>query len=407
MLLFYSPQMEGMAKRIARVAQCVQLCTVSWTRDERDEGFRILNIEDGWRVPGSICFFLASFDSTACLYEQFAVISKLPRLGAKVLKVILPFFPSLTLRAEGGERGKGREGEIPLSRTLARLLSAIPNAKAGPTELLMFDIHHLQERFYFDDNTVPRLESSMTLLSNRLDDIIEQQVLGANASGGNGSRGSEASGEGQFPWDEDSQNEIQRLQSLGQLTMEESKMLRKIKGARRKSAPDAFMIAFADEKTAKRFGKSFPGFEHVICTRMLKNNGVKEGGDGMILLEGQPNGRRCVLVDDVIITGTTMLQCARLLKQLGAKSVWVYATHGQFSQESWKRFNTGLLEKVIITDSCPLMAEELMKVGAPFEIMPLHPLIAPLLDEEAFVAAHHAQMYRRVGSVGALPRSRL
>ena len=130
--------------------------------------------------------------------------------------------------------------------------------------------------------------------------------------------------------------------------------------------------------------------------RMLKNNGVKEGGDGMILLEGQPNGRRCVLVDDVIITGTTMLQCARLLKQLGAKSVWVYATHGQFSQESWKRFNTGLLEKVIITDSCPLMAEELMKVGAPFEIMPLHPLIAPLLDEEAFVAAHHAQMHRRV-----------
>ena len=65
--------MEGMAKRIARVAQCVQLCTVSWTRDERDEGFRILNIEDGWRVPGSICFFLASFDSTAFTFRSVVV----------------------------------------------------------------------------------------------------------------------------------------------------------------------------------------------------------------------------------------------------------------------------------------------------------------------------------------------
>ena len=80
-------------------------------QDARDEGFKILNVEDSWRVPGSICVFLASFDSTTCVYEQFAVISKLPRLGAKVLKVIMPFFPSLTLRGEGGERGSGHMGK--------------------------------------------------------------------------------------------------------------------------------------------------------------------------------------------------------------------------------------------------------------------------------------------------------
>ena len=52
-------------------------------------------------------------------------------------------------------------------------------------------------------------------------------------------------------------------QGLGQLTAEENNRLRKIKVARRKTDPNAPMIAFSDEKTAKRFGKMFPGFEQV------------------------------------------------------------------------------------------------------------------------------------------------
>jgi hypothetical protein len=48
----------------------------SWTQDARDEGYKIINIEDSWRVPGAICVFLASFDSTQDLYEQFAAVRK-------------------------------------------------------------------------------------------------------------------------------------------------------------------------------------------------------------------------------------------------------------------------------------------------------------------------------------------
>ena len=36
--------------------------------------------------------------------------------------------------------------------------------------------------------------------------------------------------------------------------------------------------------------------------------------------------------DDVIVTGSTMLKCATLLRELGAVSVWAYVTHGQFTQ---------------------------------------------------------------------------
>ena len=127
-----------------------------------------------------------------------------------------------------------------------------------------------------------------------------------------------------------------------------------------------------------------------------------------------PRGRRCVLVDDVIITGSTMIKCGQLLKDLGAVSVWVYATHAQFVDDAWKKFCTGLFERVLITDSCPKAgtcvrphththththtythththtASFLAEHGAPFEVVSLAPIIGPLIDEEAFLAAHHA-----------------
>lgn len=41
-------------------------------------------------------------------------------------------------------------------QTLAMLLSAIPLTARGPSQIMVFDIHALQERFYFTDNVIPR-----------------------------------------------------------------------------------------------------------------------------------------------------------------------------------------------------------------------------------------------------------
>jgi hypothetical protein len=48
--------------------------------------------------------------------------------------------------------------------------------KSGPTEICIWDIHHLQERFYFEDNIVPRLESGMQLLVQKLDKEIDENM---------------------------------------------------------------------------------------------------------------------------------------------------------------------------------------------------------------------------------------
>ena len=36
------------------------------------------------------------------------------------------------------------------------MLSVIPMAARGPTQIVMFDIHALQERFYFSHQVIPR-----------------------------------------------------------------------------------------------------------------------------------------------------------------------------------------------------------------------------------------------------------
>ena len=61
-----------------------------------------------------------------------------------------------------------REGEIATARTLARILSSVPPCRGGPLDLVIFDIHALQERFYFGDNVIPVLQSGVPLLLGKL-----------------------------------------------------------------------------------------------------------------------------------------------------------------------------------------------------------------------------------------------
>ena len=46
--------------------------------------------------------------------------------------------------------------QIVTAKSMATMLSNIPLAGRGPAQIFIFDIHALQERFYFSDIVIPR-----------------------------------------------------------------------------------------------------------------------------------------------------------------------------------------------------------------------------------------------------------
>ncbi len=88
---------------------------------------------------------------------------------------------------------------------------------------------------------------------------------------------------------------------------------------------------------------------------------------------GDVRGRVCLLVDDLIDTGRTIAKAAQALKQNGATSVIVAATHAVFSDPAVELLQSDDIDSVVVTDTLPLAPE---KRWDRLEILPIAPLIA-------------------------------
>ena len=118
--------------------------------------------------------FLFHFKRKQNVYVVYLVLYSLPLYMVKSLVLVLPYFPTGTMERvefEGQVRvfcqtilsysmcpwpeavriKVWRAMQVATAKTLARILSAIPLSASGPVRIVIFDIHALQERFYFGD----------------------------------------------------------------------------------------------------------------------------------------------------------------------------------------------------------------------------------------------------------------
>jgi len=72
---------------------------------------------------------------------------------------------------------------------------------------------------------------------------------------------------------------------------------------------------------------------------------------------GDVEGKTCLLVDDMIDTGGTLVQSAKALKEKGALKVYACCTHGVFAGNAIQRICESPLEQVVATNSIPLSPE--------------------------------------------------
>ncbi|KAJ4835788.1 ribose phosphate diphosphokinase subunit prs4 [Turnera subulata] len=307
--LFYCAESEELARKVAANSDLITLQSINW-RNFAD-GFPNLFINNAQEMRGQHVAFLASFSSPSVIFEQLSVIYALPRLFVASFTLVLPFFPT------GSFERMEEEGDVATAFTMARILSNIPISRGGPTSLVIYDIHALQERFYFGDHVLPLFETGIPLLKQRLHQLPDS---------------------------------------------------------------DKIVVAFPDDGAWKRFHKLLDHFPMVVCAK------VREGDKRIVRIkEGNPAGCHVVIVDDLVQSGGTLIECQKVLAAHGAAKVSAYVTHGVFPKSSWERFTHRAdgSEKAFsyfwITDSCPFTVKAIAN-KAPFEVLSLAGSIADALQ---------------------------
>ncbi len=77
----------------------------------------------------------------------------------------------------------------------------------------------------------------------------------------------------------------------------------------------------------------------------------KPGQSEVMNVIGDVKNQTCVIVDDIIDSGGTIVNAAKALKQRGAKEVYVYITHGVLSGDAVKKIKNSVIKNLVITDT--------------------------------------------------------
>jgi ribose-phosphate pyrophosphokinase len=93
---------------------------------------------------------------------------------------------------------------------------------------------------------------------------------------------------------------------------------------------------------------------------------------------GEVEGRVCLLVDDMIDTGRTIVKAAEALKKQGALGVVVAATHAIFSEPAVEILQSDFIDSVVVTDTLPIPDE---KRWDRLTVLPIAPLLARAIHE--------------------------
>ncbi len=243
--------------------------------------------------------FLACISKPEDFFEEWSAMNILANLGPVSLRIFMPYFPTGTMERID------EEGQVPTASTLADLFSALPPAGPGPIRLYLMDLHALAIRHYFDKKSICIVpKSGMKLLLARLK---EEQA--------------------------------------------------------RSDKPIA--IGFPDEGAWKRFKRFFldenkkPLFPFIVCRKIRR-----EGEPPIVTVsEGDPRGYHVVVIDDLIHSGGTTIECKDALFEGGAAAVSAYVTHAVMENDGWIRFLDTGFTHVWITDSCPETANRVKGLG--------------------------------------------
>jgi len=240
--------------------------------------------------------FLANFSSNDTTLSQYHVLTMLSESFCDTMTILLPFYPTGTM-----ERVT-KEGTVATANTMAKMFSHLPDI-GRPARLMVYDMHTLQNRFYYSDNCLADLRSAFPLLVEKIDGSDINCIA--------------------FPDDG------------------------------------------AEKRFGAYFKAAFPDMELVTCGKHRDPN--DPAARHVVIKDGNPTGKNVIVVDDMVQSGGTLYNCAKQLKAQGAKNVDAFCTHAVFPKHSWERFlkkkegDRAIFRNFYVTNTNPNRTNELPK----------------------------------------------
>lgn len=128
-----------------------------------------------------------------------------------------------------------------------------------------------------------------------------------------------------------------------------------IKYFRKKKVQDLCVVS-PDHGGATRARKMSEAFDCPIA--IIDKRRPKPNVAEVIGIIGNVEGKNCILIDDMIDTAGTITAGVDMLKQKGAKDVYIACTHGVLSGPAIERLSTCAAKEVVITNTIEIPQEK-------------------------------------------------
>src|SRR6266849_3284041 len=108
----------------------------------------------------------------------------------------------------------------------------------------------------------------------------------------------------------------------------------------------------------------------------------ERAGDSEVMnVIGEVEGRTCILVDDIVDSGGTLVNAADALLEKGAADVYAYISHGVLSGGAVARITKSRLKELVITDS--IQPTEAVRVAVNIRVLSIATLIGDAIGRTA------------------------
>jgi len=143
-------------------------------------------------------------------------------------------------------------------------------------------------------------------------------------------------------------------------------------------APDV-----GSSKLARGYAKRLHAGLAIVDKRRVSDSDIE-----VMNVIGDVEGRNVLLIDDMISTAGSITQAAKTVRDLGAKAVYLAATHAILCGAAIERLDKTIIEQLIVTDTIPLPKDR----RRPY----IKVLSVARMLGEAILRIHHAESVSRL-----------